>query len=522
MTIKEGFYNHFKSYLPAFILLLAFFVLTLPGNTSDADDAYTFARMLRDNSFSEVFLPRFPLFLPVSKILFGLLQSVHKTMDAHSFLVYQSLISGSLVVILVHFICRRYLEFSRRSAVFCSLFLLFSFSFWRYSLQAELYITSMLLILLYVIQIFRLRLGHIRGMGGYAIVITLGILCILYYKPNVIPVLITLPWLLYETRFKWRALIIAGGIFLSTIFVLGLIALLIPEYSFSEYLYGGRTTTEGKLLAALAIVGSNTVSLLWIFSMEEVANFADRLLPNKVLVEEYFLSNNFWLPGWFFMVLLAVLVLGMIGLLIRNREAFSLMIKARWWNIMLLWLGLYAVMLLYYDPSSAEPWIMIQLPLVLILSPVLSLNSEKQRSFLVGILFLVILFFINLMGGMLPLRDKSYDYVYQRSRMIIAQMTEEDIVMTFGPKSAEEYLRYYSPARIINLEEDFDLAVGILKNGTNSGRLVIFDDVLNPAPAFRYRMSEDLDVIDTIISNNYTLDTLNSRDDFSIYILKKN
>ncbi len=121
---------------------------------------------------------------------------------------------------------------------------------------------------------------------------------------------------------------------------------------------------------------------------------------------------------------------------------------------------------------------------------------------------------------MLPIKDKKYDYIYQRSRFVITQLTENDMVMTYGPKGAEEYLRYYSSAQIINLEEDFKKAMTILTAQGGEENIVIMHDVFEPDAAIRNRMDNNLNSLKKTIFERYTLDTLDSRKEFSLYKLK--
>ncbi len=507
--------------MPAFIGLLIFFHLTVPANLSGADDAYTFARLLRDNSLSTLFLPRYALFLPISRIGYGLLSMAGLNPDAHTYLVWQSIICGSLAVLLIHYFSRNCLKHSRYLSISLALMLLFSWAFWRYSVEAELYTMSMMLLLVYIISIYNLRETSQITLRQLVIPVATGLLLILLYKPNALPVLVCLPLLAGRNPGFRKPLLLSGITFLLLLFSFLLLGFLSPQYGFSDFMFGGTSITPGKLINSFMLIISNLVSFLWIFSVPGADVWTMKIWPNKVLTEEIYLQKALAVPSWVLLLLILLLGLLIFDSLIRNRKELVRLAGQTWYRIMLFWLVVYGLMLLYFDPSSSEPWVMVQLPVILLVGPVLLARAGDKIIRWKPFVMLLLFFSINLAGGMLLIRDKTYDYVYLRGHGLEGKVTENDVIITFGPKHMEEYLAYHYPARVVNLEQQYSEGLKMLGEGRMEGNIIVLDDVFHPEKAITHRMNEDTMLPEKIIHENYTLDTLLSRQEFSVYKLRK-
>lgn len=518
MKRKPFNYNIFKIYLPAFTAILILLWLSIPGNTSGADDAWTFARLVRDQTTDALILPRYPLYLPLGKAVYTLLQWAGDQITSHSALVIFSMFSSGVTLVVIYHICRRYLTMHRPAALAACTLLLFSWGYWRYSVEAELYLPSMLFISVFMLFVFRLRQGGTSGADAWLAALA-GILAVLLYKPNVIPVVFCLPWLLWQGARPWRrpALLILGltvGIF-AGLWVLSLFS----AYHYEEFLLGGTSYTAGGLFASFLVVAANQVSFLWVFSVESFGEWVADIWRNKVLSEEVYLQQAMVVSPWVLVALTMVVLAVVILLIVRNRREIRKSLELLHVRVFLLWVIIYWGMLTVFDPSSQEPWIMIQLPLILLAAQWLFVPDARPRTAWTKPVLVLSVFLINLLGGMLLIASETYDYIHKRSLGLVNQTTDNDIIMTFGPKTMEAYLAYHYKGTVLNLEENLQKALNLLSDTSSEHRILILEDVLDPDPAIRYRMGEESGRPGRMILENYKLDTLYREPHFSTFEL---
>ncbi len=521
MTRKALNYNIFKTYLPPFAGILLLLWLSLPENISSADDAYTFSRLVRDQPAGSLFLPRYPIYLPIGKSLYLLLSWMGFTFSAHDALAGLSMISSAAAVVLSYHLCYRWLDMSKVGAAGTSLLLLFSWGFWRYSVEAELYAPSTLLLAILMWLLFRIREQPYGSGNLWWQAVAVGLLAILFYKPNSIPVLVCLPWILSTRKDRWKKPVrLIGCMFAGMLAAYFLLGWFSPDYDMYDYIAGGATVTGGNPLVSLLVILSNQLSFLWIFSLDFLSSAATGIWPEKVLSEEMYLQNALTVPPWMLLALV-ILTLGYtLVLLTINRKGIRSLLHAAWSRVLIAWILLYAIMLLSLDPVSAEPWIMIQLPLVFLAGSILFEAAPSPGRRLMAIPVIILIFINNLVGGMLLIADEKYDYIHLRGEGLAGEVTNNDVILTFGPGTMEAYLAWQYPARVINLEQNMQAGLDLLENGWPGGSILVLADVLQPDPAIRRRMEGKTDLPKAVILEKYELDTLYRHHQFSTFELR--
>ncbi|ELR73342.1 hypothetical protein C900_04194 [Fulvivirga imtechensis AK7] len=480
--------NKLYVYLTAFFLVQIMLIAFYPANRTEVDDGFWYAAGIRDEPYLKLFNPRFFLFLPLFKALYELVSLTGLRIDAYHFMCAVSMIFAGLTLVLLYDILRQYMHFKTKTAFFIVALLAISYQFWRYSVEAEVYVLSMFLIVL--ILKLCLKLKESASWHHVLLLCILGAFTTLLYKPNFIPLYAVFPAIfLYYKRYK--AFIVYYA--LSAVFIVGsffIVYLQLPEEgTFLTYLFGGTNHPVGNPAVSVLVITSNILSLMWIFGFEEATTFIIDKFPHKVIQEELFLAQQIGREKYLLLGVLCLLALLFIILVvnaIRRRDVFK-MGRFRILAIMALWVLVYGGFLLLMDPTSNEPWLMLQIPILVFFGAILIEPLSKSLQWIAPT-FLVLVFINNTVGGMNLLRQLDYDYYYKKSEWLINNATGDDYIISYGPMSFIRYLRYYTDAEILNMEEGQGRALTVLKTPEKvSGEIYLSENIFHPPPAIMYR-----------------------------------
>ena len=486
--------NKFIIYLTSFLLLEVFFITFFPANRTEVDDGYWYAAGIRDDAYLQLFNPRFFLFLPLVKLLYQGVTSLGLNIDAYNFMCIVTIVFSGMTLILLYDTLCNYLKFEKKNALPITLFVAVSYEYWRYSVEAEVYVMSMFFIL-WALRLF-LKYKYVRD---YRHVICLSILAAfttLLYKPNFIPLFVVFPllFLYYRklihliTYYGLSAIIIVGGFYL-------VFMQMDTDTGFLSYLFGGTNQPVGNPAVSALVIASNIMSVLWIFSFQEARAFIIDGFPHKVIEEEIFLAQQVGNFRYLLLLVLAATIALFLWLLINTivkRKTFSI-VRFRILFVLFLWISLYGGFLMIMDPTSNEPWLMLQIPIIILLGAVLIEPLGRKQRWLAYI-FIFFIFINNALGGMGLLMDKEYDYYHQKSKWLRENTTEKDYIITYGPISYIRYLSYITPAEVINLEEDQQDAIEILKEAGKlaEGKVYLSENIFDPPKAILYRSKVDV------------------------------
>ena len=171
--------------------------------------------------------------------------------------------------------------------------------------------------------------------------------------------------------------------------------------------------------------------------------------------------------------------------------------------MLVVWLILHGLFILYFDPTSSEPWLMLEIPIigifgVFIIEPLV----KAGKTYLVGILLFTFILH-NVIGGVMVIKDKKSDYYQVKSEWVLENAGENDVIITFGPISYLRYLRYFSEARIYNVEYDYKRIANIIrKTLLNGGTIYFTENIKNPPPAILYRSEETYQYFSRMMEKN--------------------
>jgi hypothetical protein len=521
-NIKNSRLRLTSSYLIAFLLLMAFFLLTYPYNRNENDDGFAYALAIRADSWASLFKSRYLLFLPFSKIIYTTVVNVGLTKaDPYLVMCYISTVSAALTLLFVFHFLKKSVGLSTINAIWGTTFLLGCYSFWRYAVEAEVYSPSNLFCIIILSLLASARKEQ------YLQVLLAGLLggiAVSFYKPNLIPLFFCFPFLLLFQR-RWKQLFLYGGMGAFTILAIyyWVFVSINPENnSFSEFLSGGSSRSPGSPLMFIFVLLGNVVATGFLYGLPAVSNFIGTHFPTHVITEEIYAAaqngpyNYIALGTSVALIICTAWIIIRYSKLLRFKKPTSLIL------VLTIWLLLYALMLLYLDPTSPEPAMMLIMPLVLLVAYWVSplFNAGKTHALWV---LLAILWLHNYIGGYKVIADKKGDFISHNVHWLEENAQPDDLILSLGARTTLAYIAYYTPANIISPEQAFSRSITLMNETIRQNHKVYFmDDMLHPDNAVRFRNEAVCKRIDAFISryNKYlTLVNPNDNEHGKVYEL---
>lgn len=465
--------NFRKQYTPLaiFFLLIFLLIISFPGNRSEADDAFWYANSIKSKEYNSLFNNRFLFFLPFFKALYDCVALLYSNVDPYLFMCVISVICSVGTLFLCFTLLLKYLVDDKRLAIIICGLILFSYNFWRYAVEAEVYAISNLLVCLTLFWGMRSLDKQISlvNLNLLSSAICAGI-SILFYKLNFIPTAICIPCIyLFKKRFKSfivfqsiSAAVVLAGFYLAytkcTDHAENFIAFLIDSHV--------KPTGESRLMSLVVFI-DNIVSENFAFGIDWVESFIHRTFPERNISEEVYAGN---INGAYNYVALTTFIL--FGL------SFFYLVKvlyksgARRFNYLqvtlVLWVILYLICIAYLDPTSPEPYVMVIVPFWLFISSWIGAGIRKSKLLLQLYTVAGLLFFHNLIGGYAIIKNKKSDYQAFQASWVISHTNPGDVVLCEWPKRGLiNYIRYYSPANIIWQDVEFQKWVPCIEKALN-------------------------------------------------------
>ncbi len=506
-----------------FFTVLLFLYLTYPENRSEADDAFWYAALVRDADIHSLYNPRFLLFLPLMKLLHGIIPA----MEVYDFMCMVSMLFAAGILVLLRMMLKEFTTLGRSVIAWTLALTLVSYEFWRYAFESEVYMPAIFLVLLTLywhLKIFT------NGMTTWRLVVLIAVssLTVLLYKPAFLAVFMTFP-VLFIVRKYYRGTIALYGI--SGILVLGVYYLTYLVYTirpdtFIAHALGGTNDPKGSPLMAPIVVVSNFVATAWVFGISELKTTVARIFSHKVMQEELLTASQ--VGDWSYVLMVLAVILGLLFVLsIIYAFRHIRHIGLGWtgfYNVLLLLIAIYGGFLLFMDPSSNEPWLMLTIPLAILMAKVIVQPLVEQGRHIIPWTFILVLLVYNYIGGIGLLQDRETDYNYLKSAWLNNNSKASDLIFSLGPMSFVRYLDYYAAAPAYNFEEQYrrsDLMLDTLDHF--DGTIYLSSDMMQPPRAISYRSGITLDKLDSVYrSYNYRVVPVDSTNGFTTYKLVKN
>lgn len=465
------------SELLIFAALVLFFLISFPGNRSEADDGFHYAYLVKTQGWAHLLQPRYLLFLPICKVLYQL-----TALDPYLLMCILSSFCSAGTLLLCYRFLSNVMQLPRGAALWGCAFLLFSYGYWRYSVEAEVYSISNLLCTAVLYIILSRRSVVLAGL--------LAGLAVLIYKPNAMPLFFVFPFAFLIKR-RWipffvypaiGGIVVLVGYFLAYRYVGS-------SGAFVQFLAEGASRSYGSVFVTIFVVLSNVVATGFLYGIDAVEHFIRSKFPANLIVEEVYAANANGFRNHIAIVTLVLLAVSMVTLLIMALRRFSRR-NLNWeQGILLCWIIVYAGVLLYLDPNSPEPWTMLLVPLMLLLTAVLFAPLfENLRTRRFAWIVIAILFLHNFAGGYGVIATEKSDYIAQRTGWLKHHAQQGDLVLSLGSRSTLAYIVYKTPAEICSPEQAFGRCMQLAEETIAAGHKVyLMDDMVNREAAVKFR-----------------------------------
>ncbi len=486
MSFKTASKHSVLLKLGGFVVLLIFFLISIPGNKSEADDAFAYALLVDSGDAESIFAPRYLLFLPFFKLLSFIADQAGLNWSSYQVMVYFNCVCSALVLLIVYQVYTRVLQQRRIASIWGCLFLAFSYAYWRYSVEAEVYMLSNLLC---ISTLYMLLLPSANTARNVIIAALIAGVAILMYKPNAIPLFLSfgLPLLLKR---RWKQLVIYYSIagFVTILGYYLVYAWLQKEDGFISFFLDGSSKSYGSPFLTIFIMVTNVVASMFMYGIKPVQDMIAAKFPANMITEEvYATQQNLVFSQLALMSLVLLAITFLIVLLKRNRLGIRFNLTSVY-GVLLLWVITYSLVLLYLDPNSPEPWTMLLLPLTMLFTNYVIYPFFIKKLYLFPFLLLGLLFLHNFLGGYIFIAKKDTDYSGFVADKAIEIAGENDLILSLGSRYTLSYIDYYSPAMICSPEQVFDACLEMAEATIRSGgKVYVLDDMINIDPVVKFR-----------------------------------
>ncbi len=436
------------------LVLLGVFCLPPIENRTEAEDAFTYALEVEKLPYGQLFHPNHRLYHPLAKGIF-VLSKQERSFEVLA--VFSGVMAvGSLFVF--YFLIKKLTGAGNWQSLAWTVCLAFSYGFWRYAREVEVYAMGWLGCLSVLALFFLWKGGRpwVRGVM-YAVVVVVA----LNIHRALGPPLLVIGLVDLFIQRQWLAGLVSAGVGLLLYSVCEVSADALPtrkvslakrgELSdfFEEELKVDRkqlskkrpfrlsSLPKGAIGLGVSLLGGNVL-----MASEPVYEFFSKeLFPYRFLAEEKMMvdgTSSLWILFWLLGVFTVVFLIGTAGkMLWRSVRKGELPNSSEKWAV-LAGLGCYLVMIIVFEPGNPEMWL-LGLPLVwLALALWLPRFPCRQIWFLGGALLVT-----NYVGGMFFLASKENDYHDQTSRLVRGEARAGDIYLMGTLNSVHaRYVRY--------------------------------------------------------------------------------
>lgn len=448
--------------LATVLLVATVYVLTGPGNRTEADDAFWFAYDIEHGSLRNLLghdHASHLLFLPLARGLFNLVRLFNIEIRAYDAVRLANCFVAATTVVLLGSVLRRQLRLSSFAAMAGAAGFAVSYGVWRYANEAEVYAVALLVIVVLCLMAFS-GLRSTTAVIMASVVATLGIFI---HILGVIPAIVIVPVVLLLER-RVRDVVVYA---LCLALLAGTVAYgtyryaAAPQQSFVGYLLGPSPDTNYSARAipqSIASLGQDIATSNFLFAHPGIARRIVAAFPMQYLVEEQYAGERSDGVARTVPLATAPLLLLLVALVIwftrrRPPDHDSTRRVAPPLAALAVWILAYWVFVLGRSSSAPEAWIPL-LPAVWILIAVVFLEGAQTRAQrAVVVALLIVLAIHNLAGGLWMVRSRSTDFNAVKADWLLVHAGTGDVILTADGAVFERYLRYYSTAEVIGLED---------------------------------------------------------------------
>lgn len=492
-----------------FAAILAFYALTAPENHYESWDAYWYALGVQQYGLIETFDTRSILYHVVNRLIFVSANALGSDLTSYAVIQAVSVVSAALSLLLLVRLLTRGFAVSELASWLTAGTLGVSYGFWRYAAEAELYAPSAFLILAVLNLIFD---ADNRAHGRWPSILPAALLAgaaVLYYQPNSIPLFLAIPVLfLARDRLGW---LVAYGAFGSAVVVLGyVVAYLVSQpdplaplapLALIEFVASRSSEFNNKplrtdlLVQSVVSAGHTILSTNWIYGIDEFAEAIAKMQPWRPLKEEIYAAAQFRPFVYLPVIILPALVAALLWALWRAIGAGASCPFNRRIAFSLVWLAVFAAVVGWLQPGGFESKILMLLPLAVLFAIYVVEPCVSSRQARAPAVLLILILLYNTFGGMGIVQSSKGDYLRAKAAWLIANATQDDLVVLIGEDGRMEYfIRYAAGTRVVVMSGPARTRVAsservgsdllqffIDETRERCGRVFVFDEFFTPS-----------------------------------------
>jgi hypothetical protein len=458
--------------LTAALAVFTFYYLTAAGNLSETDDVYSFAYKAEHSSWSQVSDPRLMLYHMAMRVIYLAGSSIKPDISALALTRLFSAVCAPIALILFIRILILDLKLSDFTAGAASFLLGSTYGFWRYAVEGDVYVFSIMLCLL-IFHLLSQSLPDSKAASNLIkvkfVFTAIGVLAgisVLFYQPNAIPLFFAFPLLLLakDRRTLLSCYLVSGAVIVMAGYLIGYSLYRSEPLSVHNYIAFILQRSEEfdipplslrtvviSILRSCFSLSHDIASSNWIFGFTPVVQLIHRVFPANSIIEEIFLTKSM---GWIIflpVITLVLLVFFSIRLAVAARSISLKGIFNLRTSAILIWFILNSVIIGRLNPAGIEAWIVVLPPLVILFAVIIiEFCAEKQRKS--PVLAVVLMVFIhNTVGGMGLVHSPAYEYERVKGAWIIHHADERDLVIVTDNARFAQTLEYLSKSRIVTI-----------------------------------------------------------------------
>lgn len=462
--------------------LFAGYHLSFPANRSESDDGYMYARIVAQENptTTELYDLKFVLFLSSAHSIFLLVRQIAPTTDAYLLMCRISAVCAVLTLLIFYRLLHRQGGMNRPTALLGTGLLAVSYHFWRYAVEAEVYLPAILA----VTALFYLVMHSVnRGLSLLVAVLIalLAGIAVLIYKPNMIPVGFLL--LLLFTHKENRLLTVGTGALAALIVVVGYYQVYQlnneEQKNFLQYLL---TATHSPHRAAwsavkiVAVMGSLLLAPNFMYGFPAVQRFLRASFQGQYLQDEIFAASQFPIAINAALITLAGCTAIFVVLLARSIGKQTLRDFIQTPNLLVFsWLLTYtALLIVQLDSFSPEPFVPLLLPIAYLISVFIFKPLATQP--LLPAAFVATVFCHNLLGGFGMIYSLDTQWLRCQQEWLMQNARKGDVIVVHSAVVTQKKLAYYTPAKVLVSSVFYESPYAVTDTVKSDGRIFLLTD----------------------------------------------
>lgn len=452
--------------LPVFGVFATLYLTTWVDNVGDTDDVYFFSYWVENFAMTFVGDPRLMAYKSLMQALYHGFAGIGIPIGGLELLRGFSALCGGLVVVVFYRLLACDLKVHVYAAATGALLLASSYGFWRYAIEAEVYVPAILLLLIALRWFYRL---DEKDAFTPLQVLPLGVFCglaVLFYQPNAIPLGFAFTLLMLRqgrccglmVYALVGAAVVLGGYYLGfRIFQThpqGMESFLAYVQSRSEEFRLWEFNLQNAQYAALgslAIITHDLVSANWLFAHQWLGQAVHELFAYNWLIEKRYAAEY---AGWLAYLPLFVLpvLLLLVGRIVWRAFPFGFAaLRSPRVVLLLVWLLVNGLVVWRLNPHGPEAWIMLLPPLLIVLT-LLFVEPAVQRGVRHALLAMLLLLAAhNAFSGIAIIHDRLSEYAVAKMQWILDNAGPNDAVLIVDDNPLFMTMNYRSNATILPL-----------------------------------------------------------------------